>query len=178
MSPSHFVRGALFYSMKIGDIDWHAWRPRETATLLFVIRDGQVLLIEKKRGLGAGKINGPGGRVEVGELPEQCAVREVEEELRVTPTQVDHCGDLQFQFADGHSILCHVYRAADCVGEPRETDEAVPRWTPLEQIPYEQMWADDVYWVPLMLARQAFHGRFVFDGDNLLDHELNVVEPA
>ena len=50
--------------MKLADIDWDTWQARDRATLLFVIRDGQVLLIHKKRGLGKGKVNGPGGRVE------------------------------------------------------------------------------------------------------------------
>ncbi|MBT4161861.1 MAG: NUDIX hydrolase, partial [Gammaproteobacteria bacterium] len=50
--------------MKVAAIDWENWEPEEVATLLFVVRDGRVLLIRKKRGLGAGKINGPGGRLE------------------------------------------------------------------------------------------------------------------
>ncbi len=62
--------------MQFDDIDWTRWIPKERATLLFVVRDGQILLIHKKRGLGAGKINGPGGRLDPGETPEICAVRE------------------------------------------------------------------------------------------------------
>ena len=56
-------------------IDWSTWQPQMLATLLFIFRDGEVLLIRKKRGLGAGKINGPGGKIDPGETPEQCAVR-------------------------------------------------------------------------------------------------------
>jgi len=66
---------------RLTDIDWDRWQPRERATLLFVIRGGEILLIRKLRGLGAGKINGPGGRIDAGETPLACAVREVEEEL-------------------------------------------------------------------------------------------------
>ena len=55
--------------MKINDVDWSNWTPEQTATLMFVIDDNRVLLIRKKRGLGAGKINGPGGRLEEGETP-------------------------------------------------------------------------------------------------------------
>ena len=62
-------------------IDWSRWQPTELATLCFVIRDGQILLIHKKRGLGAGKINGPGGRIESGETAEQGAIRETQEEV-------------------------------------------------------------------------------------------------
>jgi len=61
----------------VRDIDWASWTPTERATLLFVLRDGQILLIHKKTGLGAGKINGPGGRIEPGESAQEGAIREV-----------------------------------------------------------------------------------------------------
>lgn len=156
------------------DIDWSRWQAQQPAVLLFVVRDGRVLLIHKKRGLGAGKINAPGGRLDNGELPVQAAVREVQEELRVTPTGIEHCGELCFQFVDGLSIHVEVFRASDCEGEPQETDEAIPIWTPLEKIPFEQMWADDRLWIPLMLARKKFSGRFLFDGDAMLGHEIDL----
>lgn len=159
---------------RLQDIDWANWRAEQRATLLFVIRDGHVLLIHKKRGLGAGKINGPGGRIDDGESPLQAAIREVQEEVRVTPTNVSHCGALSFQFVDGLTIHCEVFRASDCEGEPQETDEALPIWTPLDQIPYHRMWADDRHWIPLMLAGKKFEGRFLFDGDAMLGHEIEI----
>ncbi|MBW2267051.1 MAG: 8-oxo-dGTP diphosphatase [Deltaproteobacteria bacterium] len=160
---------------RVDDIHWPSWRPEQRATLLFVVRDDQVLLIHKKRGLGAGKINGPGGRIDPGETPLECAVREVEEELCVTPTGVREVGELRFQFVDGLSMHDYVFLASDYVGQPRETDEAIPRWTPLDAIPYAEMWQDDLLWIPLMLAGEHFDGRFIFDGDVMLDHDLRVV---
>lgn len=156
------------------DIDWSNWKAEQPATLLFVVRNGQVLLIHKKRGLGAGKINGPGGRLDNGELPLQGAIREVQEELRVTPIGIEHCGELSFQFVDGLSIHVKVFRARDCEGEPQETDEAIPLWAPIGQIPFDKMWADDRLWIPLMLAGKKFAGRFLFDGDAMLGHEIEV----
>jgi len=157
---------------RLEDIDWKNWQAQQPATLLFVVRDGQILLIQKKRGLGAGKINGPGGRLDKGESPLQGAIREVQEELGVTPVDVEYCGELAFQFVDGLSIHVAVFRAADCEGEPQETAEAVPLWTPLDQIPFEKMWADDRHWIPLLLARQKFRGRFLFDEDTMLGYEI------
>ena len=158
------------------EIDWAAWTPQMRATLLFVVRDGRMLLIHKKRGLGAGKINGPGGRLEPGETPLQAAVREVEEELLVTPLDPVECGLLQFQFVDGLALEGYVFRAPDCRGEPRETDEATPLWVPLDRIPYDRMWADDRLWMPEFLAGRRFHGRFLFDGDRMLGHAVEVLE--
>ena len=157
---------------RVGEIDWQRWQPVDKGTILFVISDGQILLIHKKRGLGAGKINGPGGRLDDGETPLECAIREVEEELRISPSGGGEVGDLQFQFVDGYSIHVWVFRASEYVGTPQETDEADPLWTPISEIPYDRMWPDDRIWLPLLLADRPFLGRFVFDGDRMLDHEL------
>ncbi len=154
------------------DIDWIHWTPQERATLLFVRHADRLLLIRKKRGLGAGKINGPGGRLEDGESPLQCAIREVQEELHVTPTGVEPRGELAFQFVDGYALFVYVFSATHCEGEPQETVEAAPLWIPIDAIPFDQMWADDALWFPHLLSEQPFHGRFLFDGDALLGYEL------
>ena len=159
----------------MADIDWESWSPSDRATLLFVIRDDQILLIRKKRGLGAGKINGPGGRLEAGESPLAAAIREVREEVAVTPTGIRQQGELSFQFIDGYGIHVHVFSATGCRGEARESEEALPLWTPLAEIPYDEMWADDKIWLPWMLAGKRFSGRFLFDGDALLDGESSVL---
>ena len=156
----------------VAEIDWQAWKPVEVGTLCFVIRDGRMLLIRKKRGLGAGKIVGPGGRLEPGESPVVCAIREVQEELFVTPTRVVARGEHFFHFLDGYAIHVFAFSAEDCEGEPRETDEAIPVWTSLDAIPYPEMWEDNRLWMPLLLTGVPFSGRYVFDGDTMLDHEI------
>ena len=153
----------------VADIDWDLWVPVERATLLFVVRDGRVLLIHKKKGLGAGKINGPGGRIEPDETPLAAAIREVQEELLVTPADVRESGQLFFQFVDGHSIHGYVFRASDCAGQPTETVEAIPLWASVDELPYDRMWQDDRHWMPLMLAWKPFKGYFIFDEDTMLD---------
>jgi len=156
----------------VADIDWARWAPRERATLVFVVEHGRVLLIRKKRGLGAGKINGPGGRIDPGESPLACAIREVEEELCVTPRGLSVRGELAFQFVDGYSLYVYVFTASGHEGEPTETPEASPLWVPVGAVPYGQMWADDALWLPRLLAGEPFGGRFVFDGDVMLDHRV------
>ncbi len=159
---------------QVATIDWATWQPTDRATLVFVIRDGEILLIRKKRGLGAGKINGPGGRIDPGETTRHCAVRELREELGITPCALREAGELLFQFVDGYGIHVWVFVAEACVGTPRESPEAIPLWTPLDSIPYDEMWADDRLWIPLMLRGDTFQGRFVFDGDDMIDHALRI----
>ena len=153
-------------------VDWEAWVPNMRATLLFVARGDELLLIRKKRGLGAGKINAPGGRIEANESPAECAIREVIEELGVRALAVQERGLLRFQFVDGLALHVTVFYATRFEGDPVETDEAIPMWTRTDAIPYEEMWADDRVWMPELLAGRRFALRAVFDGDLMLDHKL------
>ncbi|MBN2161718.1 MAG: 8-oxo-dGTP diphosphatase [Pontiellaceae bacterium] len=153
----------------VNDIDWASWDPVVRATLMFVMQDGQILLIHKKRGFGQGKINGPGGKLEPGETPLECAIRETEEELCIHPTGVEKAGELFFQFLDGHSIHGYVYTATGYTGEPTETDEAVPAWFGIDDLPFDRMWEDDPTWFPHMLEGRPFSGRYLFDGDRMVD---------
>jgi 8-oxo-dGTP diphosphatase len=156
------------------DIDWDSWNPKIHATLLFIIHEGRVLLMEKKRGLGAGKINGPGGKVDPGETGMECAIRETQEELHVTAHDPEPAGELRFQFIDGLSIRCHVFRATKFSGTPTETEEGKPFWCDLDAIPYERMWQDDFHWLPIVLGGGSFLGEFIFDGDTMLDHRMEI----
>lgn len=155
--------------------DWNHWQPSIRATLMFIVDEGrdQVLLIRKKRGLGAGKINGPGGKLDPGETSEECAIRETQEELGVTALNPVHHGELWFQFVDGLALHVDVYRATQWTGEAIETDEAVPLWTPLSALPFDEMWSDDRLWLAEVLIEQKhFVGRFLFDDDSMLSHEV------
>ena len=157
---------------RLSDIDWSGWQPKDPATLVFVIRDGKILLIDKKTGFGKGKVNGPGGKIEKGESPEACAVRECQEELGITVSNLRFCGQHRFQFVDGYSLLVWVYSSQVFSGVPTETTEAKPLWVPLDEIPYERMWEDDHLWLPMVLRGERFQGRWLFDGDRMLDYEL------
>ena len=111
---------------RLADIDWNGWQAKDPATLVFVIRDGKILLIDKKTGFGRGKVNGPGGKLEKGESPESCAVRECHEELGIRVSGLRYCGQHRFQFVDGYSLLVWVYSSEAFEGVPAETAEARP----------------------------------------------------
>jgi 8-oxo-dGTP diphosphatase len=161
--------------MTFAEIDWNCWTPQERSVLCFIFRESEVLLILKKRGLGNGKINAPGGKIEPGESPVQAAIRETQEEVGLTPHDPRYSGELFFEFTDGFRIHCTVFRAEGCDGTAVETGEAVPIWTPLDAIPYEAMWADDLLWMPLLLERRPFRGYFVFEGDTMLGQRIELL---
>ena len=155
--------------MKVSQIDWSSWKPEDVATLVFVFRNDEVLLIRKKRGLGAGKINAPGGKVDPGETLEEAAIRELEEEVCIHVEHLVYVGEHRFQFIDGYAMHVHVYRTDIYTGIPQETDEAIPMWVSIDAIPYDEMWEDDRIWIPYMLKGIIFSGWYVFDTSKMLD---------
>ncbi len=72
--------------------------------VVYLLRDGrhgpEVLLGEKRRGLGTGRVVGPGGKREGDETAVETAVREVAEEvgLRVDPADLEARGTLDYRF--------------------------------------------------------------------------------
>ncbi len=132
-------------------------------TLLYIIKDGKILLIEKKRGLGKGLYNGVGGKVEKGETPIQAAIRECKEEIGVEPKNVKWRGVIEFINDGSVYSYVHVFIADDYHGEIRETDEAKPEWFPLDRIPYDRMWEDDKTWLPVILKeKKMIYASFEF----------------
>ncbi len=152
------------------------WQPDLRATLMFIVQGDEVLLIRKKRGIGAGKVNGPGGKFEPGETALQCVLREVKEELLIDVSDAQEMGQLHFLFSDKSipDIHGHVFMATRFTGTPTETPEAAPFLCPIEQIPYDQMWEDDIYWLPQMLKGKHFNAYFTFTGDHMTSHSVDI----
>jgi len=156
----------------------------KNATLLFLIKKipggvVDICLAMKKRGFGKGRYNGVGGKVEEGESILDAVKREAQEEIEVVVGEVTKCAELNFTFPHEPSFdqLVHVYTTESWEGEPRETDEMSPSWLSTSYIPYEQMWPDDIFWLPLVLEGKKIRGRFVFgEGDVVKEHEVTIVE--
>lgn len=147
-------------------------------TLLFLRRDDEILLAMKKRGFGAGKWNGVGGKLEPGETIEQALIRETEEEIGVTPTKYRPVAELDFvqdaETDDPWHMYVYAYLCDAWKGEPSETEEMAPQWFSLNDIPYADMWQDDAYWLPQVLSGETVTGRFTFDeNDALLSHTVS-----
>lgn len=147
--------------------------------ICFLIKDGKVLLGMKKRGFGAGKWNGFGGKVEEGEDPKGAIIRELKEEagVDVAPEDLRDAGILTFTFKDNSDWdnSCQVFTAEAWTGDPSESEEMRPMWYSVGALPFESMWVDDPHWVPLVLQGKRINGRFLFDdkGGELLNFAVS-----
>jgi 8-oxo-dGTP diphosphatase / 2-hydroxy-dATP diphosphatase len=151
---------------------------RKILTLCIIHRSGRVLLGMKKRGFGQGLWNGFGGKIHQGESLEEAALRECQEEAGIVPQGLIPKGTLTFSYTQNpdapHEV--HVFATGAFTGQPVETEEMRPRWFAQDAIPYDSMWPDDKYWLPLLLEGKSFAGSFVFDETaTILDYNIRTL---
>jgi 8-oxo-dGTP diphosphatase len=146
----------------------------------YILRDSagvtDVLLGEKLRGLGAGHIVGPGGKVEAGETPEEAAIREVQEEvgLIIEPGALTPLACIRYPFVNREALSqrSFVFSARVFSGELKESGELVASWWPVAAIPYEAMWSDARLWLPRALSGELIDATIVIGESNeVLSHD-------
>jgi len=142
------------------------------ATICFLLnrKENKILLGFKKRGFGAGKYNGLGGKVADGETIEQAALRELHEEAGVRADKIRKVAELTFTFPHSHEScwdqIVHVFFADSWKGEPTESEEMRPEWHDISKLPFGMMWDDDKYWLPKVLEDKRIKASFSFKRDN------------
>ena len=114
-------------------------------TIIFVFRDGQVLLQKgaATKKINAGLWNGLGGHVERGEDVVAAAKRELFEEAGIQCDTPIFCGTIMIDVQDAEGILLFVFSANITTPEFRASEEGVLAWHPVTQLPAEQI-VDDV----------------------------------
>ncbi len=137
-------------------------------TLCFIINENKILLGKKIKGFGMGKYLGIGGKIERDEGVLSAVVREMQEEVGITPIDPQKMAQLEFYFPEQANRekweqCVHVYLSSAWNGKIVASEEMVPKWFELQEIPYSKMWADAKYWLPRVLQGERLHGQFVFD---------------
>ncbi len=153
------------------------------ATLVFLIvrehgRIVRICLAMKKRGFGMGRLNGVGGKVEAGESLEDAAKREANEEIGVTLESLEKVAELEFRFPHNPAWNQRVsaYLCDEWSGEPTESEEMDPKWHSASELPFSEMWPDDEFWLPLVVAGEKVRAEFTFgEGDVVAKEHVEVV---
>lgn len=151
-----------------------------SVTLLYMVKDNQILLAMKKRGFGADRFNGVGGKIEPGESIEQALIRETKEEIDVIPTKFHQVAEITFdEYFKGVPTNMHVHAffATEWIGEPTESEEMRPEWFSKDNLPYDNMWPSDKYWLHLVLKGKLIRANIKSDkSDNLISHDIQTVK--
>src|SRR5262245_39606752 len=136
-----------------------------TSTLCYVQKNGKTLMLHRHKKVGKiydDKWNGLGGKMEPGETPEECVIREVREEsgLRIRDPKLK--GILTFPAFDGvDDWLVFVYTADKFSGKPfKISREGELCWIPTKGVPKLNVWEGDRYFLKLLNSKKIFSGKF------------------
>ncbi|HBE87563.1 MAG TPA: DNA mismatch repair protein MutT [Elusimicrobia bacterium] len=146
------------------------------ATLCYVRRGGRTLMlhrVKKKDDVHEGKWNGLGGKLEPGESPEDCVVREIREEAGLRIKSPVLKGVLTFpDFAKGEDWYVFVFTASSFTGRLIDSPEGELRWIPDRDLLKLNLWEGDRVFLPLLRRRGHFSGKFHYRSGRLVKYKV------
>lgn len=120
-----------------------------------------------------GKWNGLGGKLENGETPENCAVREVLEESGLTVSNPQLKGFLTFPQFDGENDwYVFMYLFEEYEGEMIDSPEGQLRWIPNDELQNIPMWEGDRIFMDWLDQPGIFSAVFNYASGKLLDWKV------
>lgn len=149
-------------------------------TLTHVYNPREILLGLKKRGFGAGRWNGFGGKLEPGETIEQAARRELMQEAGIASGQLIPAGTFVVRFEGKEmSLEIHLFRLTPFFGPSRETEEMEGKWHMRDAIPFDAMWVNDKLWLGEFLNGKNVEGSFLLNesGERVIENNIQFFEP-
>lgn len=141
--------------------------PKELA-ICHVIKNGTLLLIKAEEGINKGKWNAPSGELVNGEKPEKAAMRQAFQQTGLYVSKVMHHGTIRL-FLNGkveYDYKMQVYSTKIFSGDLKPNIKGEARWFNTGELPFYEMWADDKYWVNLVLEGKKFDADFFLDENN------------
>jgi len=111
------------------------------------------------------------------ETIKKTVIREIQEEIDVTPIAFRKMATLDFYYPDhpegNQQVL--VYLIDGWKGKPQESEEVEPKWFEINSLPFKLMWPDDFHWLPLVLKGFKVRAEFLFGGKDILRHSILAV---
>jgi 8-oxo-dGTP diphosphatase len=145
------------------------------ATLCYVKQSGNTLMlhrVKKANDIHAGKWNGLGGKLEPGESPEQCVIREVREEAGLEIVCPRYHGLLIFADFAGDDWFVWVFTAEEFSGDLIESSEGHLKWIPDDEVTSLNLWPSDAIFLPWLDSGKIFSARFQYHGNEMFGHNV------
>ncbi len=152
------------------------------ATLVYIVDGNKTLMIHRNKKEGdehKGKYNGLGGKLESGESPEQCAIREVKEESGLDISNLIFKGDILFPEFDkyGRDWRVYIYRTHSFSGELiRSNHEGDLEWVDTDKILGLNLWEGDKLFLPLVFTEKTFKGSLFYRNGNLDESQEQILD--
>ena len=142
------------------------------STLCYIEQDERYLMLHrtvKKNDVNQDKWIGVGGHFEADESPEECLLREVEEETGYRLTSYQYRGIVTFVSGSGVTEYMSLFTADGFTGELIPCDEGELKWVDKSKIEELNIWEGDKIFFRLLNERKEFFSlKLVYDGHDKL----------
>ena len=142
-------------------------------TLCYIEKDNKYLMLhrtKKENDLNEGKWLGVGGKFEKDETPEECLLREVQEETGLTLTKYRLRAVITFVLNEWGSEYMYLFTANEFSGELSECDEGKLKWVDKKDIFKLNIWDGDRIFLKKLIEEENFFTlKVVYDGDRLVE---------
>ena len=146
-------------------------------TLCYIEQNGRYLMlhrVKKEHDVNHDKWIGVGGKLEPGETPEQCLLREVTEETGLTLTDWRYVGRIDFHAQGWESERMHLYHAVGFTGSLIDCDEGQLVWLEKQKLAGLPSWEGDKIFLRLMeQGAPFFRMELRYRGDQLIFASLD-----
>lgn len=130
--------------------------------------------VKKENDMHQGKWNGLGGKLDPGESPEECVIREVREESGLKISKPILKGLLTFPgFANDEDWYAFVFLAREFEGQLIDSSEGDLAWIDDQDLLELDLWEGDLIFLPWLENPGFFSGKFIYQDGRLVDHSVN-----
>lgn len=146
-------------------------------TLCYIEKDHKYLMlhrVKKEKDMNRDKWIGVGGKLEPGETPEECLLREVREETGLTLTSYLLRGIITFVSEEWGTEYMFLYTADGFSGRLSSCDEGELVWVDKNDIDKLNLWEGDRLFFRLLdEERRLFSLKLVYKGDTLVFSDVS-----
>ena len=147
------------------------------ATLCYVRQAGKTLMvhrIKKANDMHQGKWNGLGGKLEPGETPEECAIREIYEEAGLTVKHLVFKGMITFPgFALDEDWYTYIFVIDEFEGELIESPEGDLAWIDDAELFNLNLWDGDKVFLHWLDRPGFFSAKFIYKDSLFVDYNVS-----
>ncbi len=145
------------------------------ATLCYIKKDGKTLMLhrnKKKNDMNSGKWIGLGGKIEDGETPEECAIREIKEESGLIAKNLIFKGFLTFpQFDNIETWYVFLYLITQFEGELINSNEGTLKWVDDKELFELPMWEGDMIFLKWLNEKGIYSAKFTYNNERFINYQ-------
>lgn len=149
----------------------------KNTSLCYIEKDGSYLMlhrVKKQNDENRDKWIGVGGKFEPGESPEECMLREVQEETGLKLNSWRFRGIVSFVSDEWGSEYMHLFTADDFSGSLKDCDEGELEWVEKSRLPELPLWQGDRIFLELLDREEPFFSlKLCYRGESLAGAALN-----